>query len=96
MITVGGGVLFFRSANELFFPGIYLFSMFFLFRLYCFAEASECFICRDVQLVDGEQLKRFCGCKNLMAHHGCLLAWVRMVCFSYFLCTNILHFAHLC
>ncbi|KAF4079264.1 hypothetical protein AMELA_G00191050 [Ameiurus melas] len=41
------------------------------------AETPECFICRDVQLVDGEKLKRFCDCKNLMAHHGCLLTWVR-------------------
>ncbi|XP_017335891.1 uncharacterized protein LOC108272161 isoform X2 [Ictalurus punctatus] len=41
------------------------------------AETPECFICRDVQLVDAEQLKRFCDCKNLMAHHGCLLTWVR-------------------
>ncbi|XP_060775736.1 uncharacterized protein LOC132885268 isoform X4 [Neoarius graeffei] len=39
------------------------------------AETPECFICRDVQLVDGEQLKRFCDCKNLVAHHGCLLTW---------------------
>ncbi|XP_047669727.1 uncharacterized protein LOC113642838 isoform X6 [Tachysurus fulvidraco] len=42
------------------------------------AETPECFICRDVQLVDGEPLKRFCDCKNLMAHHSCLLTWVRM------------------
>ncbi|KAB5584244.1 hypothetical protein PHYPO_G00105170 [Pangasianodon hypophthalmus] len=42
------------------------------------AETPECFICREVQLVDGEQLKRFCDCKNLMAHHSCLLTWVRM------------------
>ncbi|KAG7326364.1 hypothetical protein KOW79_009765 [Hemibagrus wyckioides] len=40
-------------------------------------ETPECFICKDVQLVDGEQLKRFCDCKNLMAHHSCLLTWVR-------------------
>ncbi|XP_053353722.1 uncharacterized protein LOC128526154 [Clarias gariepinus] len=39
--------------------------------------APECFICRDVQLVEGEQLKRFCDCKNLVAHHGCLLIWIR-------------------
>ncbi|XP_060723771.1 uncharacterized protein LOC132844394 isoform X3 [Tachysurus vachellii] len=42
------------------------------------AETPECFICRDVQLLDGEPLKRFCDCKNLMAHHSCLLTWVRM------------------
>ncbi|KAL6458241.1 hypothetical protein MHYP_G00334710 [Metynnis hypsauchen] len=40
-------------------------------------EMPECFICRDVQLVDGEPLRRFCDCKNLMAHHSCLLTWVR-------------------
>ncbi|XP_066521895.1 uncharacterized protein [Hoplias malabaricus] len=38
-------------------------------------EMPECFICRDVQLVDGEPLRRFCDCKNLMAHHSCLLTW---------------------
>ncbi|KAI5109299.1 hypothetical protein C0J45_0696 [Silurus meridionalis] len=41
------------------------------------SETPECFICKDVQLVDSEQLKRFCDCKNLMAHHGCLLTWIR-------------------
>ncbi|GAA6101568.1 uncharacterized protein LOC113642838 isoform X1 [Tachysurus ichikawai] len=43
------------------------------------SKTLECFICRDVQLVDGEPLKRFCDCKKLMAHHSCLLTWVRMV-----------------
>ncbi|XP_022531159.1 uncharacterized protein LOC103025947 [Astyanax mexicanus] len=40
-------------------------------------ETPECFICRDVQLVDGEPLRRFCDCKNLVAHHSCLITWVK-------------------
>ncbi|XP_026877315.2 uncharacterized protein LOC113584538 [Electrophorus electricus] len=38
------------------------------------AEMAECFICRDVRLAEG--LRRFCDCKNLLAHHSCLLTWV--------------------
>ncbi|KAK1796801.1 hypothetical protein P4O66_009812 [Electrophorus voltai] len=37
-------------------------------------EMAECFICRDVRLAEG--LRRFCDCKNLLAHHSCLLTWV--------------------
>lgn len=65
--------------------------------VFCFfAETPECFICKDVQLVDGEQLKRFCDCKNLMAHHSCLLTWVRTVCIVYCTTNFFFYFAHLC
>lgn len=40
-------------------------------------EESECFICRDVGLMDEEPLRTFCDCKNLVAHHSCLLTWIK-------------------
>ncbi len=43
------------------------------------AEESECFICRDVGLVVEDPLRTFCDCKNLVAHHSCLLTWIKKV-----------------
>ncbi|KAL1272903.1 hypothetical protein QQF64_028765, partial [Cirrhinus molitorella] len=40
-------------------------------------EESECFICRDVGLVGEDPLRTFCDCKNLVAHHSCLLTWIK-------------------
>ncbi|KAM4629109.1 uncharacterized protein ACJ7VT_001489 [Polymixia lowei] len=42
-----------------------------------FTEVSECFICRDVELVASDPLRNFCDCKNLLAHHMCLSTWIQ-------------------
>lgn len=42
-------------------------------------EASECFICRDVELRASDPLRNFCDCKNLLAHHVCLSTWIQRV-----------------
>ncbi|XP_070817586.1 uncharacterized protein [Chaetodon trifascialis] len=43
-------------------------------------EASECFICRDVELTASDPLRNFCDCKNLLAHHVCLSTWIQTGC----------------
>ncbi|KAG7456618.1 hypothetical protein MATL_G00237780 [Megalops atlanticus] len=40
-------------------------------------ESSECFICRDGELRRQEALWHFCDCKSLVAHHSCLLTWIK-------------------
>ncbi|XP_067230431.1 uncharacterized protein [Chanodichthys erythropterus] len=40
-------------------------------------DESECFICRDVGLVGEDPLRTFCDCKSLVAHHSCLLTWIK-------------------
>lgn len=45
---------------------------------FCPAE-TECFICRDVELQASDPLRNFCDCKNLLAHHACLSAWIQTV-----------------
>ncbi|KAJ8375298.1 hypothetical protein SKAU_G00058780 [Synaphobranchus kaupii] len=40
-------------------------------------DVSECFICRDGERMDQDALKNFCDCKNLFAHHRCLLTWIK-------------------
>ncbi|KAM4574349.1 uncharacterized protein V3H82_008998 [Fundulus diaphanus] len=40
-------------------------------------ETSECFICRDGELKTSDPLRNFCDCKNLLAHHVCLSAWIQ-------------------
>ncbi|XP_072246254.1 uncharacterized protein [Leuresthes tenuis] len=47
-----------------------------------FLEMSECFICRDGELKTSNPLKNFCDCKNLLAHHVCLSAWIQRGCGS--------------
>ncbi|XP_019117542.1 uncharacterized protein LOC104936394 isoform X1 [Larimichthys crocea] len=42
-----------------------------------FIEMPECFICRDVELQASDPLRNFCDCKNLLAHHVCLSAWIQ-------------------
>lgn len=42
-------------------------------------ETSECFICRDVELQASDPLRKFCDCKNLLAHHVCLSTWIQRV-----------------
>lgn len=42
-------------------------------------EMPECFICRDVELQASDPLRNFCDCKNLLAHHVCLSAWIQKV-----------------
>ncbi|XP_071373707.1 uncharacterized protein [Centroberyx affinis] len=46
-------------------------------RKVIFPEVSECFICRDVELVASDPLRNFCDCKNLLAHHVCLSTWIQ-------------------
>lgn len=46
--------------------------------LFCPAE-TECFICRDVELQASDPLRKFCDCKNLLAHHACLSTWIQTV-----------------
>ncbi|XP_071782339.2 uncharacterized protein LOC139932449 [Centroberyx gerrardi] len=46
-------------------------------RKVIFTEVSECFICRDVELVASDPLRNFCDCKNLLAHHVCLSTWIQ-------------------
>ncbi|XP_011612755.1 uncharacterized protein [Takifugu rubripes] len=38
---------------------------------------TECFICRDVELQASDPLRKFCDCKNLLAHHVCLSTWIQ-------------------
>ncbi|XP_051233062.1 uncharacterized protein LOC127350445 [Dicentrarchus labrax] len=45
-------------------------------------EMSECFICRDVELKASDPLRKFCDCKNLLAHHVCLSTWIQRGCGS--------------
>lgn len=40
-------------------------------------ETSECFICRDGEVKTSDPLRNFCDCKNLLAHHVCLSAWIQ-------------------
>ncbi|XP_068175575.1 uncharacterized protein [Antennarius striatus] len=40
----------------------------------------ECFICRDVELQASDPLRKFCDCKNLLAHHVCLSVWIQRGC----------------
>nr|XP_046248001.1 uncharacterized protein LOC124060757 isoform X2 [Scatophagus argus] len=47
-----------------------------------FIEASECFICRDAELQASDPLRKFCDCKNLLAHHVCLSTWIQRGCGS--------------
>ncbi|XP_041861550.1 uncharacterized protein LOC121652696 [Melanotaenia boesemani] len=47
-----------------------------------FIETSECFICRDGELKPSNLLRNFCDCKNLLAHHMCLSAWIQRGCGS--------------
>lgn len=47
-----------------------------------FVETSECFICRDGELQTSNPLRNFCDCKNLLAHHACLSAWIQRGCGS--------------
>lgn len=42
-------------------------------------EMSECFICRDGELISSNPLRNFCDCKNLLAHHVCLSTWIQRV-----------------
>ncbi|RVE74152.1 hypothetical protein OJAV_G00038620, partial [Oryzias javanicus] len=43
-------------------------------------EMSECFICRDGELISSNPLRNFCDCKNLLAHHVCLSTWIQRGC----------------
>ncbi|KAF6728675.1 hypothetical protein FQA47_023300 [Oryzias melastigma] len=45
-----------------------------------FKEMSECFICRDGELISSNPLRNFCDCKNLLAHHVCLSTWIQRGC----------------
>ncbi|MBN3313309.1 SEP15 protein, partial [Atractosteus spatula] len=36
----------------------------------------ECFICREGEVSDQDELRNFCDCKSLVAHHRCLLTWI--------------------
>lgn len=40
-------------------------------------DEPECFICKDVGLMAEDPLRTFCDCKTLMAHHSCLLTWIK-------------------
>ncbi|KAJ8418524.1 hypothetical protein AAFF_G00000230 [Aldrovandia affinis] len=40
-------------------------------------DVPECFICRDGERMDHDALLNFCDCKNLLAHHRCLLTWIK-------------------
>ncbi|KAI1889371.1 hypothetical protein AGOR_G00178570 [Albula goreensis] len=40
-------------------------------------DVSECFICRDGERTENDPLRIFCDCKNLLAHHHCLLTWIK-------------------
>ncbi|XP_058891044.1 uncharacterized protein LOC117417329 [Acipenser ruthenus] len=41
------------------------------------SESLECFICREGEGRARDSLLNFCDCKSLLAHHKCLLAWIR-------------------
>lgn len=41
------------------------------------SESLECFICREGEGRARDALLNFCDCKSLLAHHKCLLAWIR-------------------
>ncbi|KAK1165152.1 hypothetical protein AOXY_G13616 [Acipenser oxyrinchus oxyrinchus] len=41
------------------------------------SESHECFICREGEGRARDALLNFCDCKSLLAHHKCLLAWIR-------------------
>lgn len=43
------------------------------------SDVSECFICRDAELVASDPLRNFCDCKNMVAHHLCLATWIKRV-----------------
>ncbi|XP_011472082.1 uncharacterized protein LOC105353880 [Oryzias latipes] len=45
-----------------------------------YKEMSECFICRDGELISSNPLRNFCDCKNLLAHHVCLSTWIQRGC----------------
>ncbi|CAH2311476.1 hypothetical protein XENTR_v90012099mg [Pelobates cultripes] len=38
---------------------------------------QECFICREGDQEDQEELQHFCDCKGLIVHHQCLLTWIQ-------------------
>ncbi|XP_063284431.1 uncharacterized protein LOC134569373 [Pelobates fuscus] len=38
---------------------------------------KECFICREGDQEDQEELQHFCDCKGLIVHHQCLLTWIQ-------------------
>ncbi|KAL6108475.1 uncharacterized protein ACO6RY_18990 [Pungitius sinensis] len=45
-------------------------------------ETTECFICREAELLARDPLRHFCDCKNLLAHHVCLSTWIQKGCES--------------
>ncbi|XP_066548179.1 uncharacterized protein LOC136714540 [Amia ocellicauda] len=40
-------------------------------------DTSECFICREAEGSGRDALRHFCDCKTLVAHHRCLLTWIK-------------------
>ncbi|XP_015210886.1 uncharacterized protein [Lepisosteus oculatus] len=40
------------------------------------SDSLECFICREGEVSDQDELRNFCDCKSLVAHHRCLLTWI--------------------